>query len=219
MDQQTEQISGKKKNGCVCCTVGCGVPVCLGLAILFYIIYAIHDINREKFGENMATNPLFSTKFSAKKGSNYCYYLPASFPFPREYMEFTISEQDFLDWGKIQNDRGWDWKLLEIENLPSLATPANPDRKDKDAWPVINRRQGEKIPLSIVRYLHGKKEHNECKPWSDRCQIDPTGKTDNACYRLVDDGYYFEKTWPSGAHDYFLYDREKQRCYFESSSN
>ena len=212
MDQQVSQnTDGKKRHyGYACCAVGCGVPSLLVLVCLLVVGYVIYDITTDKFGENMATSPIFYTK----KGSNYCYFItsPVLGFFEREYLEFTISEQDFLDWG-AKNFR--DWEPLEIKSLPSLPRSPQPDTTDEGEWKWINRQQGEKLPLSIHRYLSQTEKHEECR----RCLIDPTGKTDDACVRFVDDGYYFQISGRNHGGAYILYDRERQRCYYFYSSN
>ena len=205
MNQQTTQNSGKKNYGLACCAVGCAVPFFLVLVLLVSIIYRF---TYQDFGENKATAPMFY----AEKGSHFCY----DWAFGNRYFEFTIAEQDFLDWCEKKDSR-YRWETLEIKDLPSLSAP-NRDWDDDNAWPVINERRGEAIPLSITRYNHRKAEHKKCDSrWE--CQIDPTGKTDDACRRLVDDGYYFEGRHRNGGGVYVLYDREKQRCYIQYSTH
>jgi len=214
MNQQTNRNNKEKGYG-ACCAVGCVIA----FGFLIFIILVIHDITSEKFGENMATPPTRHTARirSPEKGRDFCYYTPSPVIFPRVYMEFTISEQDFLDWGKSQLDQ-W-WEPLEIKSLPLLARPPQPDRNNDDAWPAVNEQQGEKIPLLITRYIFGKEGHRECRSQGGLCHISPTGKTDSACFCFVEDGYYFQARGCNGGGYYILYDREKQRCYLNYHSN
>ena len=203
MDKSATQNTDKKKKfyGYACCAVGCGMPCLFVLTLLLTFIYSV---NYEDFGENMATSPMYYTE----KGNNFCYDLT----FLNRYFEFTISEQDFLDWCKDRDER-YRWEPIEIQILPSLPT-SNKDRNDDSVWPIINEKRGSKIPLSITRYNHRKTQHEQCPRWKE-CQIDPTGKTDDACFRLVGDGYYFELRGSNGGGVYILYDRERNRCYIE----
>ena len=102
--------------------------------------------------------------------------------YPLSYFEFTISESDFLDWCEEQS-----WEPVEIKSLPSY-----------------------EIPVSIARYCCFKKEHKECYAWTGKCQIDPSGKTDKACFCTSDDGYFCHLNKPERN---IMYDRKKQRCY------
>ena len=214
MEQQTEpKTKSKKKYACACCAVGCGLPSLVVLVLVFLFLY--DEIYYGNFGENRKSSPILN----AKKGTDYCYYTANRILFPRHYLEFTISEPDFLDWGKsLLNTHGRSWEPLEISDLPSLPKP-NMDWEDDETWPMVNPRQGDTIPLSIPRYICGKEEHKECSPWNGRCLISFAGKADNSCIRLVDDGYYIEERWRNGGSNYILYERENQRCYYAYCSN
>ena len=131
------------------------------------------------------------------------------------YFEFTISEPDFLEW---RTSGKFPWEPVEIKSLPSLPKPEKQwvDRQNGD-WKLVNSRR--EIPLFIVRYCHKKAEHENCNPWDEKCSIDPTGKTDEACFRILDDGYYYQTSRRNGGGVYVLYDRENQRCYINYSSH
>ena len=180
----------------------CGGPSFLILAFVLLFIYSVNDT---EFGENKATSPVFN----AEKGSHFSYYVS----YLNRFVEFTISEQDFLNWCK---DRGWE-PFDEIKNLPVLPRPPEPNwHNDSDAiW--VNQRRGREIPLAIIRYNHIKEEHEACNPFLRRCRIDSTGRTDQACVRLIGDGYYYEHRWADGGGVYILYDRENNRCYVQWS--
>ena len=145
MNQNTNDNNSEKNHGCACCAVGCGVP---SLFVLVLLILFIYSVTHEEFGENMPTAPMYN----AEKGNNFCY----DWTYLNRYFEFTISEQDFLDWCK-----NCGWEPIEIESLPSLPSPKWPDLSDGSAWPMINQKLGDKIPLSIVRYCYRKAEHKE----------------------------------------------------------
>jgi hypothetical protein len=202
MDNQEEKkTDGKKKmSGCACCALGCGVPLCAFVFLfLFYIAY-------HEFGENKETAPMYYVE----TGSNFCY----SWTYVNRYFEFTISEQDFLNWCENRENQ---WKPIEIKTLPELP------KDDRGPWDLADGEtldnQRREIPLLFRRYNRSKSEHKDCDPRYKKCQIDPTGKTDNSCFCLLDDGYYYESRRSSGGGVYVLYDREKQRCYIEWNSH
>ena len=195
MHKQAKKKIDRKKVGCACCAIGCSTPV-LFVLVFLYMFYRV--ASREEFGENRETAPMFY----AEKGGNFCYY----WTYLNRYFEFTITEQDFLDWCSDGN-----WKPIEIKSLLLLPEVRNND----DDWPVVNERRGS--PLSITRYTCGKAEHTECSSRYGECRIDSTGKTDEACFRLVDEGYYYEHRHSNGGGVYILYDREKKRCYINYS--
>ena len=201
--QEGKKTDRKKKKGCTCCAVGCGLPLLAVVLMisswLWYVMY-YHE-----FGENKDS---FS-RVHAPKGTNFSY----DSVYMRYYCEFTIFEEDFLGWCKNRTNP---FEILEIKDLPSLpALNWHLEDRDKDK---INERRGSQIPLSIVRYNMRKPEHENCNPWdwNDRqCKIDPAGKNGGACFRFVSDGYYFEHRLSNGGGAYILYDRETHRCYIE----
>lgn len=218
MEQQTEQkTKSNRKYAYACCAVSCGVLSGFVVFLLIVCIYAV--IYNTEFGENKAACPFIKVE----KGSNFCYYIHNRFLFPQRYLEFTISERDFLDWGKSQWDKSPDgnqwWNPVEIKCLPSLPKP-NVDRENGSAC-VVNGRQGGEIPLSIPRYICKKEAHQGCYPWKGLCLNSPAGKADNSCIRFIEDGYYFEIWAPRRCYAgiYVLYDRENQRCYYAYASN
>jgi len=204
----SNKINGKRKKNYFCCGLGCGIPLLFAIAFVVLFLYAV---NYTKLGENEDTSPIFYTE----KGSNYSYF----YSYMRWYCEFTISEEDFLDWC---SNREFPFEVLEIKDLPSL--PKHDRRLHEltdDELPMIHERRGGRIPLSIVRFSSRKPEHENCKsywehiPPEERCVIDPTGKTDNSCFRIVEDGYYHEHRWQCHGGLYILYDRTNNRCYIK----
>ena len=191
MKPQTNEKTNKKRkkiNGCGCAFL---------LFVVFVILFCI-ALNLTEFGENEATLPIFCTE----KGSNFSYYLTYS----RQCCEFTISERDFLEWCKER----WG-ESIDIVTLPSL--PKDNRRyfeRTKNEFPIINEQR--EVPLLIGRYSYIKPEHEKC--WAhEKCQVDPTGKTDVSCCHFVDDGYYYEERYQDCGGVYILYDRSNQRCY------
>ena len=204
MDQQAqENVQRKRLKGCACSAIGCGLP--LLTFILMVASFVWHVGYYHEFGENQASAP----EFNAEKGTDFSYDVTYSW----SYIEFTISEPDFLDWCRQRN-----WKPVEIKDLPSLPKVESDWEKDSD-WPRINGAQGDKGPFSIPRYSYKKPEHERCNKYdhNQRCQIDPTGKTDDACFRSVDDGYYYETRQRSAGGFHILYDRENNRCYIQAN--
>ena len=201
MDQQAKKnLQRRRLKGYTCRAVGCGASVLVfALMIYTFVWYAMYY---HKFGENQARAP----KFSPAKGTNFSYDVTYS----NSLIEFTIAEIDFLDWCKKN-----DWSPVEIKDVPSLPKVVF-DRDNDAAWPRINEEQGGEIPLAIPRYKYKKPEHERCR-YGEECQIDPTGKTDEACFRLVDDGYYHERRARSMGGFYILYDRENNRCYVQTN--
>jgi len=189
---QQEEKDGKKKGCCRCsCCVAAGCVIVLICLFAWGISY--HD-----FGENQDQSPMFS----AKNGKNFSYDITYSW----QHVEFDISETDFLGWCKNEASG---WEPIEIEILPSLPTIDT-------IMPSINHRR--ECPLWIPRYCRYKPEHKNCNPWNKECQHDPTGKTDDACFRIVDNGYYYETRAHNGGGVYVLYDRDNNRCYIHGSA-
>ena len=199
MEPQTNEKTKKKRKkrtGYTCCAVGCGSAL---LLFVVFVILFLHAVNHTEFGENEATSPIYYTE----KGSNFSYYVSHL----HRCCEFTISEQDFLEWCKER------WEPIEIETLPSPPKTKLWHERDEDDFPIINEQR--KVPLRIERYSYVKPEHEKC--WSLNCQVDPTEKTDAACFRSVDDGYYYEQRRQTSGGVYILYDRSNQRCYIDWS--
>jgi hypothetical protein len=145
--------------------------------------------------------------FNAKKGTNFSYDVTYS----RNHVEFTIAEQDFLDWCKQLG-----WTPIEIKDLP-LLPEVEYDWDNDAAWPRINEQQGNKGPLIISRYNCRKPEHERCK-YGQECLVDPTGQIDDACFCSVEDGFYYECRRRSCGGVHVLYDRENNRCYIQENA-
>lgn len=183
------QAKDKKKVNTL--TIGCGIIL---LIVLFFVVPFVTAIRYHEHGENKPTAPIYN----AEKGKNFSY----DFSFMHQFCEFDISEVDFLDWCKTKEIS---WELVEIETLPSLP------EVDRNKLPRINHQRN--IPLLIARYCCRKTEHEECYPWTEKCQVDTTGKTNKACFHIVENGYYYESRWSNSGGVYVLYDRENSRCY------
>ena len=197
----TERNRGKKK-ACIIAAIFVVfllplLPFLVYCSLTYYVRHVYKD-----FGEDEATSPMFY----AEKGKKFSYNIS----FPCYQFEFTISEADFLDWCR---DKEFPWEPFEIKDISSRSPRGYYFNKGGGSSVSIF---GESAPLSIVRYCHVKEEHKGCEPWQHKpyeskqqvCQIDPTGKTDKACFRIVEDGYYY-------VHETYhvLYGREEQRCY------
>ena len=202
MDQQAaKNLQRRRLKGYACCAISCGAPVLFFALMISAFVWYVGYYH--SFGENQAGAPVFSPA----KGTNFSYDVTYS----RSHIEFTIAEVDFLDWCKKNG-----WTPVEIKDVPSLPKVVF-DWDNDAAWPRINEGQGGEIPLAIPRYKYRKPEHERCNSYDKKCQIDPTGKTDDACFRLVDDGYYYERRARSMGGVHILYDRENNRCYVQAN--
>ena len=197
LESKTE---GKKKtdwlgqlftSGCGC---GCMVLL-LGLAgpapLIPFFFPALFTLS----GEHLPTAEQFSPE-----ATNYSYYET----FMHRVREFDIPEEAFLEMCKELK-----YEAVAIETLPDLP-PFDHDANQ----PRINDRR--KVPLTIVRYVYPKEGHEGCDPWNfgiGKCTVDPSGKTDDSCFRSVSKGYYFEHRLGNGGGLEMLYDSENGRCY------
>lgn len=189
--QQQEDKNSKKKNCCGCCTAAVLVIVLLCLLARGFTFHYV--------GENQNRSPMYG----ARNGKNFSYDIT----YMTQYVEFDISEPNFLNWCKNETAS---WEPIEIETLLSRPLP--------DAYmPLINYK--DENLLWISRYCRRKPEHETCHPWSKECQHDATGKTNNACFRIVDNGLYYETRSPNGGGVYVLYDRDNNRCYIYGNHN
>jgi len=201
VDQQQKNLQRRRLKGYVAC---CGVPLlCFAFMVSSFVWYVGFY---HRFGENQPRAPMFS----AEKGTDFSFDVTYS----RSYIEFTISEQDFLDWSK---NRLYPMNPVEIKDLPSLPS-VEFDWDNDAAWPRINEQQGGTIPLSITRYNRRKPEHERCRPYEQECQIDPTGRTAESCFRFVYDGFYYETRRRSQGGFIILFDRESNRCYVQENA-
>ena len=115
------------------------------------------------------------------EATNYSYYNM----FMHRVQEFDIPEEAFLTMCKERND-----KPIAVETLPDLPSFDHDANRDQ---PRINYRR--EVPMMIIRYVYHKKEHgNACDPWSfePKCNVDPSGRTDDSCFHSVSKGYYYE---------------------------
>ena len=200
INQQTKKkLQRRRPKGCVCCAIFCGVPLLVFVFMLSSFMWYVMFYH--EFGENKPRAPIFN----AEGGTNYSFNVRYNWSF----VEFTISEQDFLDWCKKRK-----WNPVEIKDLPSLPR-VEFDWNNDAAWPRINGQQGSEIPLLIPRYNGWKPEHENCRL---RCQIDPTGRTADSCFRFVYDGFYYETRRRSQGGFTIIFDRESNRCYVQENA-
>ncbi len=138
-----------------------------------------------------------TAEYFSPEATNFSYHDT----FMHRVREFDIPEEAFLK--MCEKSEG---KPISIATLPDLPRPDHP--------PQVNARQGDNIPLTIVRYVYPRKEHRQCNPWNfAECKIDQTGKTDDSCFHSVSKGYYYENRLGNGGGIYMLYDSENGRCY------
>ena len=126
--------------------------------------------------------------------------------FMHQVCEFNISEQAFLEMCRERK-----WPPIAVESLPEL-----PPFDWQSPRPWINYER--EVPQTVPRYIYPKPGHEHCDPWNfDTCGIDPTGKTDESCFRSVTRGYYYEYRVDNGGGTVMLYDSENGRCYIHSN--
>ena len=198
---EPENKPEKKKPGCLdwllgySCGCGCLVLL-LGLGGPAPLIPFFFPAWFTSSGEHLPTAEQFSPE-----ATNYSYYNT----FMHRVREFDISEKAFLEMCKKM-----DYEPIAIETLPDLP-PYNHESKP----PRINYQR--EVPLTIIRYVYRKEEHqNGCSPWIlSECKVDPSGKTDDSCFRSVSKGYYFERRLGNGGGLSMLYDSENGRCYMK----
>ena len=134
------------------------------------------------------------------EATNYSYYQS----YMRTVREFDIPVEAFLEMCKKQKRAPV--TPIAIETLPDL-----PPFDHEADMPWINYERT--LPLTIGRYLSHKEEHQGCKYWDAECKVDPSGKTDDSCFRSVSKGYYFEIRLGNGGGYTVIYDSENGRCY------
>ena len=197
LESKTE---GKKKTGCLAwlgvpgCSCGCLVLL-LGFGGPAPLIPFFFPALFTSSGEHLPKAEQFSPE-----ATNYSYYNT----FMHRVREFDISEEAFLKMCKEA-----EYEPVAIETLPDLPPFDHDANRDK---PRINYMR--KVPMAIVRYIYRKEGHEGCDPWnSDKCTVDPSGKTDDSCFRSVSKGYYYEIRYGDGGGLEMLYDSENGRCY------
>ena len=195
-----ENEKREKKTGCATWFAvpgcGCGCLILLlgfaGPAPLIPFFFPALFISS---GEHLPKAEQFSPE-----ATNYSYYCAYN-----HHYEFDISEEAFLKMCKNE-----EYEPVAIETLPDLPPFDHEANRDQ---PRINYRR--EVPMTIVRYVYHKEEHRDgCDPWtSEKCNVDPSGKTDDSCFHSVSKGYYYEIRFVSGGGRTILYDSENSRCY------
>ena len=172
--------------GCAVLLLGFGGPAPL-IPLFFPALYT-------SSGEHLPNAEQFSPE-----ATNFSYYAT----FMHRVQEFDIPEKAFLEMCKKA-----EYEVAAIETLPDL-----PPFDHEKSPPRINYQR--EVPLTIVRYVYHKEEHqHRCEPWNfAKCNIDPSGKTDESCFHSVSKGYYFEHRLGNGGGLIILYDSENGRCY------
>lgn len=123
-----------------------------------------------------------------------------------QVLEFSISEQAFLEMCREKK-----WAPIPVESLAELP----PFDRDQ-SYPLINSERN--VPQTVPRYVYPRPEHERCGSLSyGDCRVDPTGKTDESCFRSVTHGYYYEYRVRNGGGTVMLYDAENGRCYIHSN--
>jgi len=135
--------------------------------------------------------------------TNYSYYITPSI----QVHEFDIPKKAFF---RMSGKR--EYVLVAIETLPNL-----PPLDYEKRRPLFNP-QWEK-PLTIKRYVYPRKEHKDCRGHRAKCNVDPSGMTDNSCFRSVSFGYYYELRLDDGSGFIMLYDSKNERCYMHWNRN
>ena len=199
----------KKRTGCLAWirAYGCGCSGCGCLFLLFGLAGPVPLIPLffpglfTSSGEHLPKAEQFSLE-----ATNYSHYST----FWHKVREFDIPEKAFLEMCKEK-----EYEPVAIETLPDL-----PPFDHEKPSPRINFRR--EVPLTIVRYvfLKEREKHKDCDPWNwTKCNVDPSGKTDDSCFHSVSTGYYFEHRSGNGGGLYMLYDLENGRCYMKWNSH
>ncbi|MDR0609919.1 MAG: hypothetical protein LBG58_07410 [Planctomycetaceae bacterium] len=116
--------------------------------------------------------------------TDYCFYEKSTIRF----CEFNLSKDSFLKYCEKEK-----WEIEDIEKMEEI------------------KYKYEK-PFIISRYIFPlKPEHHKCN--TSECKIEPTGRTENSCIRLVSKGYYYKKYFRAGRGFTVIYDSEQERCY------
>ena len=136
------------------------------------------------------------------EATNFSFYKT----FMHRVQEFDIPAEAFL---KMCERERYEAIAIAIETLSDLPPFDHTDHTQ----PLVNYKR--EVPLTIVRYVYHKEMHqNDCDPWNRaKCNVDPSGKTDDSCFRSVSKGYYFEHRRGNGGGLKILYDSENGRCY------
>jgi len=195
-----DKTKSKKKTGYLTLRnmLGCGCGCCILLPFGLVSLLLMPFFFPEWFissGEHLPT-----AEHISPEATNYSYYDSYMY----RIREFDIPVEAFLEMCKKRKRDPID--PIAIEMLPDLP----PFDHSKD-MPWINVERS--VPLTIGRYLSHKEEHGECNHWQAECKVDPTGKTDDSCFRSVSQGHYFEIQLSNGGGYKVLYDSENGRCY------
>lgn len=185
-----------------CIISGCILSIPILLLLLPFIMvgvvmlnWAYRDIPRS--GENLPKAEQYSPE-----ASNYSFYNRLL----HQVCEFDIPEAAF--WEMCEKES---WRPIPIETLKELPPP---EYDDDDEWPKVNTERS--VPVGIRRYVWDRPEHENCSP-NYECELDPGGKGENSCHRVVSKGYYFEARASDGGGMKMLYDSETGRCYIHTS--
>ncbi|MDR0521731.1 MAG: hypothetical protein LBH00_07740 [Planctomycetaceae bacterium] len=209
-DSDSQQAQRCKRNRRLwnCCSgCGCGVPL-LFFAIIFCLYLSLYFFWKDS-AEHSPTLHVLGFPVSGVQAANQSYY----HTWLHQHGEFDITQEEFF---KIFNDNWYRGKPVDIEK-----------RTDKDGFEIPG--EDDKVirvnmsfhpyPYFIRRYNGMKQEHKDCLYLTDEqhCKIDPTGRTDASCFRLVSHGYYYEQRFSNGGGVYMLYDTDNHRCYYRGN--
>ncbi len=181
----------------------CGIVFCSVLLLIIalpvtYFLWLTYSTSGEHLPHSLKW-------METTQGTDCSYYYSNSLGNTREY---SIPEADFLD---IAKSLGYNVvKLSEATDQELIERTVY-----KEHWAeYLEHGQKPEREVRVQRcHLRSHPQHKECN-WYN-CQVDPTGRTDESCFRTVINGWFDGARGSTGGGVKFVYDLDNGRCYRE----
>ncbi|MDR2641962.1 MAG: hypothetical protein LBC74_04135 [Planctomycetaceae bacterium] len=192
MTKTPENKQSIKTTWSCCPGMGCCIGILLFLGCVFISFH--HALYYKASGEHISV-----PSYYPQDATDYCFFATSAI----RYCEFNLPKDSFLKYCEKE-----EWEIADIEKTSVFFIYYYNDFNMKK-----KREYTPEKPLTIPRYIRFqlKPEHLKCSQWE--CEVDPTGRTENACVRSVSKGYFYMTSNGASRGITVLYDSEKERCY------
>ncbi len=183
--------------GC-CCIVFCSVLLLIIAFIAGFFLWYTYSSSGEHLPHSLKW-------MGTTRGTDCSYFYSNCFGNTYEY---DIAEADFLD---ITKSLGYD--VVKLSEATDRELVERTFGEEHWASFLENNQKPEREIRLQRRHLRSHPQHKECS-WYN-CQVDPTGRTDESCFRTVVNGWFDGVTLGAGGFIKFVYDLDNGRCYQE----